>query len=283
MEKRMTIPEIVGKKQKGEKIAVLTAYDYPTSAILCEAGIDILLVGDSLAMVVQGRETTVPVTVEEMIYHSKWVVKANRCAVVVVDMPFLSYEVSIKEAVQNAGRIIKESGADAVKLEGGEEMTPVIRAMLKAGIPVMGHIGLTPQSVALFGGYKVQGKDLQSAKRLIRDAKALEEAGVFSIVLESIPLEVAKIITESIKVPTIGIGAGPFCDGQVLVTHDMLGIYKGFKPKFVKLYADLHAEMLKAVKKYISEVKEGTYPSREYSYSINPEVLKQLEEELSKD
>ncbi len=281
MEKRITIPEIIGKKQKGERITVLTAYDYPTAAILSEAGIDILLVGDSLAMVVQGRDSTIPVTVDEIIYHSKWVVKANKHAVVVVDMPFLSYEISTEEAIKNAGRILKESGADAVKLEGGEEITPTIKALLKAGIPVMGHIGLLPQSVGLIGGYKVQGRDVESAKRLIKDAKALEEAGVFAIVLESIPLEVAKHVTESIRIPTIGIGAGPFCDGQVLVTHDMLGIYKGFRPKFVKLYADLHAEMLKAVKKYISEVKEGTYPSREYSYSLSHEVLKELQEELS--
>ena len=281
MEKRITIPEIIEKKQKGERITVLTAYDYPTAATLSEAGIDILLVGDSLAMVVQGRDSTIPVTVDEMIYHSKWVVKANKHAVVVVDMPFLSYEFSTEEAIKNAGRILKESGADAVKLEGGEEIAPTIKALLKAGIPVMGHIGLLPQSVSLIGGYKVQGRDVKGAKRLIKDAKALEEAGVFAIVLESIPLEVAKHITESSRIPTIGIGAGPFCDGQVLVTHDMLGIYKGFRPKFVKLYADLHAEMLKAVKKYISEVKEGTYPSREYSYSLSHEVLKELQEELS--
>lgn len=273
---RITTAVLKEKKQKGEKITMLTAYDYATAMLLEEAGIDVALVGDSVGNVVLGFENTLAVTMDDMIHHVKAVVRGVKNTMVVGDMPFLSYHISIPEAVRNAGRFIQEGGAQAVKLEGGRERVDVIKAILDAEIPVMGHIGLTPQSVHQFGGFKVQGRDLETAKKLIEDAKALEKAGVFSIVLEGVPAALAKKITEEVAIPTIGIGAGPDCDGQVLVINDMLGFSQGRVPKFVKKFANLHPLMMEAIQAYINEVKAGTFPAEEHCYSINEEIIEKL-------
>ncbi len=254
------------KKAAGEPIVMITAYDYPTARVVDEAGVDIILVGDSLGMVVLGYENTLPVTMEEMLIHTAAVVRGSERALVVGDMPFMSYQLSPQQALDNAGRFIKEAGAHAVKLEGGEEVLEAIRKITSAGIPVMGHIGLTPQSIHRIGGYRVQGKDEEGAARLKKDAKLLEEAGCFSVVLEAVPAQLAKEITESLSIPTIGIGAGPHCDGQVLVFHDVVGIFQEFKPKFVKRYANLRQQMLDAVKSYVEEVRSGVFPDEEHSY-----------------
>ena len=255
---------------------MLTAYDYSMAAMVDEAGIDMILVGDSLGMVYLGYENTLAVTMDDMIHHTKAVVRGSSHAMVVGDMPFLSYHVSAKEAVRNAGRFVQEAGAQAIKLEGGEERLPVVRAILDAQIPVMGHIGLTPQSVNQFGGFKVQGKDLETAQKLIRDAKLLEEAGVFSIVLEGVPTKLAERITAEVNVPTIGIGAGHHCDGQVLVINDMLGMFKGHIPKFVKKFANLEPLIIDALKGYKKEVEEGTFPGEEHGFTIKDDVLEKL-------
>jgi 3-methyl-2-oxobutanoate hydroxymethyltransferase len=252
-------------KSKKEKIAMLTAYDYATATVLDESGIDIILVGDSLAMVVLGYATTLPVTMDEMIHHTKAVSRATHRAMVIGDMPFLSYQVSADEALTNAGRFLQEAGAQGVKIEGGREMAEITRRMTSAGIPVMGHLGLTPQSVHQFGGYRPQGKDRESAKRILEDALILEQAGAFSVVLECVPAVLAKNITRKLTIPTIGIGAGIHCDGQVLVINDMVGMFEKFTPKFVKQYANLNREMKKAVRQYTDEVKSGVFPSEEYS------------------
>ncbi|NLG32867.1 MAG: 3-methyl-2-oxobutanoate hydroxymethyltransferase [Syntrophomonadaceae bacterium] len=273
---RISTLNLKEKKSKGEKISMLTAYDYSMAAMLDEAGIDMLLVGDSLGNVVLGYENTLSVTMDDMVHHCKAVVRATRNAMVVADMPFLSYHISIPEAVRNAGRLIQEAGAQAVKLEGGTERIDTVKAILDAQIPVMGHIGLTPQSVYQFGGFKVQGKDLETARKLVRDAKAYEQAGAFSIVLECVPAQLAKRITEEIAIPTIGIGAGAHCDGQVLVINDMLGMYTGFTPKFVKKFANLQPAILEAVKNYINEVQQGTFPGDEHCFTINEEILDRL-------
>lgn len=273
---RITTSVLREKKRKGEKITMLTAYDYSTAIVLDEAGIDIALVGDSLGNVILGYENTLAVTMDDMVHHTKAVVRGVKNTMVVTDMPFLSYHISIPESVRNAGRLIQEGGAQAVKLEGGQERVGVIKAILDAEIPVMGHIGLTPQSVHQFGGFKVQGRDLETAKRLIEDAKALERAGVFSIVLEGVPAALAKRITEEVTVPTIGIGAGPDCDGQVLVVNDMLGLFQGHVAKFVKKFANLHPLMVEAVKSYSDEVKAGTFPATEHCYSIDEEIIDKL-------
>jgi len=249
-----------------KKITMLTAYEYSTAAMLDKCGIDAVLVGDSLGMVFQGRKDTIPVTVDEIIYHVKAVRRGVNCALVIADMPFMSYQASAREAKKNAGRIIKESGADAVKLEGGEEIIPQIKAINAMGVPVMGHIGLQPQSVKIYGGYPVQGKDKISAAQLIDSAKQLEKAGVFAIVLEKTVSETARALTAAVKVPVIGIGAGNATDGQVLVTQDMLGIFPDFKPKFVRKYADIGALSFKAVKAYIKDVKSGKFPSKKESF-----------------
>jgi 3-methyl-2-oxobutanoate hydroxymethyltransferase len=249
-------------KQQGKKITTLTAYDYPFARILDQAGIDSILVGDSLGMVVQGRETTLPVTMDEMLYHTAMVARACQRALVIGDMPFMSYQGALNDAVQNAGRFLKEAGASAVKLEGGADVCPVITALAKAGIPVQAHIGLTPQSVHQMGGFRVQ----RDEERLLKDAKDVEAAGAFSVVLEGIPSPISEKITQALKIPTIGIGAGPHCDGQVLVLHDMLGINDRFLPKFVKKYADLAAAAGKGVADYIEEVQQGRFPSDEYEY-----------------
>ena len=264
--KKMTPLSLVRMKKDGEKIAMLTAYDFPTAEVLDEAGVDAILVGDTLGMVVLGYETTLPVTVDDVIRHAAAVVRANPRALVIGDLPFLSYTVSVSEAVHNAGRLVKEAGVSAVKLEGGRAMLSVVRALHRASIPVMGHLGLTPQSILRFGGYKVQAKNSEAADRLVEAAKALEAAGCFAIVLEAIPGVVAKIVTGTLTIPTIGIGAGPHCDGQVLVTHDMLGIYDEFKPKFVKRYAMLREQMKQAFLDYVREVKGGDFPGPDHTY-----------------
>lgn len=263
---KVTVATIRKKKKEGRKIVALTAYDYFTALIMNEVEIDLILVGDSLGMVVLGYENTIPVTMEEMLHHTKAVVRGNSRCLVVGDMPFLSYHISHEEALRNAGRFIQEGGAHAVKLEGGEEVALLVKKLVGAGIPVLGHIGLTPQDILNLGGYKVQGKSIASAQKLIRDAQALEESGAFGVVLECIPSVLAGEITEKIGIPTIGIGAGPLCDGQILVTNDLLGMFDKFKPKFVKQYVDLKKITRKAFGDYKKEVEGGEFPGEEHSY-----------------
>lgn len=263
---KITILDIYRKKAEGKKITMLTAYDFPTAQIVDQAGIDMILVGDSLGMVVQGISSTLPVTMDEMLYHTRMVSRAAQTSLVVGDMPFLSYQTSIEDAILNAGRFLKEAGAEAVKLEGGIQMAPVIRAIVNTGIPVMAHIGLTPQYVHMLGGFKVQGKGEASRERLLADARAVEEAGAFSVVLEAVPAPLAKEIHDLLRIPTIGIGAGPDCDGQVLVLHDLLGLFDRFTPKFVKQYARLKDLALKAVREYKDEVESGRFPSAEHCF-----------------
>ena len=263
---KITVQDFLRKKEDRKKITMLTAYDYPFARIVDEAGIDGILVGDSLGMVVQGLENTLPVTMDEMIYHTKMVSRAVNNAIVIGDMPFMSYQAGIEDAVRNAGRFLKEAGASAVKLEGGAEVVAQIKAMTRSDIPVMAHIGLTPQSIHRMGGYKVQGKTEEAAKRLLQEAHMVEEAGAFSLLLEAIPMKLAKRITRELSIPTIGIGAGPFCDGQVLVLHDVIGMFERFVPKFVKRYANLKEEALKAIKNYREEVEKGVFPAEEQSF-----------------
>lgn len=273
---RITITGLKEMKQKGQKISMLTAYDYPMAKLIDEAGIEIILVGDSLGMVVLGYESTIPVTLEEMIHHSKAVVRGTDNCLVVADLPFLSYQVSQAQAMESAGRMLKEAGVQAVKLEGGSELALTVKNLVGAGIPVMGHIGLTPQSVNQLGGYKVQGKDLAGAKKLLEDAKALEDAGVFAVVLECVPAPLAEIITEQLSIPTIGIGAGNGCDGQVLVTHDLLGLFSGFTPKFVKKYIQLGEQIKQAFTQYKEDVGSGQFPSPEHSFGMQEDTLAKL-------
>jgi 3-methyl-2-oxobutanoate hydroxymethyltransferase len=263
---KITISAIRKMKQSGEKISMLTAYDYSTAAIMDEAGMDIILIGDSLGMVVLGYDSTLPVTMEDMIHHTKAVSRAVKRAMVIADMPFLSYHTSVREGVYNAGRLMKEAGAHGVKLEGGQEVADVVRKITSSGIPLMGHLGLTPQSVHQLGGYKVQGKDDKTARKLMEDARVLEEAGAFSLVLECVPAQLAGEISRALTIPTIGIGAGAECDGQVLVVNDMLGIFEKFTPKFVKKYAELNKDIRAAMKQYIDEVKGGAFPGKEHSF-----------------
>ncbi len=263
---RKTTADIKKMKAQGEKITVLTAYDYPLASLLEECNIDMILVGDSLGMVVLGYDTTLPVTMEDMLHHTKAVSRAAANSLIIADMPFMSYQVSRELALTNAGRFLQEAGAQAVKLEGGREQAETVRRIVAAGIPVMAHLGLTPQSIHQIGGFKVQGKNEDSAHRIIEDAKILEEAGAFSLVLECIPEKLASEITNSLTIPTIGIGAGVNCDGQVLVINDMLGIYDRFTPKHVKKYANLNLEIKKAVETYIAEVKNGVFPDSEHSF-----------------
>jgi 3-methyl-2-oxobutanoate hydroxymethyltransferase len=266
MAHKITVPEIGKMKQRGEKITCLTAYDYSFARILDEAGIDMLLVGDSVGCVVQGQVNTLAVTMDEMVYHTRAVARGRQRALLIGDMPFLSFQVSREQALLNAGRLLKEGGAEAVKLEGGVSVQETIAAIVSAGIPVMGHIGLTPQSVHRFGGYKIQGKEPKRREDLLRDALAVEEAGAFALVLEGMPMDLAKQITERMIIPTIGIGAGAHCDGQVLVIHDMLGLFHDFTPKFVKPYADLKTAMTTAVQTFIGEVREQKFPTPEHSF-----------------
>ncbi|MFQ5450749.1 MAG: 3-methyl-2-oxobutanoate hydroxymethyltransferase [Nitrospinaceae bacterium] len=273
----VTIPSILGKKNSKSKITALTAYDYSFARLLDAADIDIILVGDSLGMMSLGYENTLRVTLEEMIAHTRAVRRGIHRSLLVGDMPFMSYQVSDEQAVANAGRFLQEGGAAAVKLEGGVRMASRVEAIVRAGIPVMGHIGLTPQSVHQFGGYRVQGKNYLDARQIKRDATELQQSGVFSIVLEGIPTELAREITESLKVPTIGIGAGPHCDGQILVIHDLLGLNPDFCPKFVKRYAELGDQIKSAVGNYVEEVRSGLFPGEEHSYHLKRGSLKKVD------
>lgn len=271
-----TTTSIMQMKNSGHKISMLTAYDYTTARLLDEAGVNTILVGDSLGNVILGYEDTISVTVEDMIHHSAAVARGAKNALVVTDLPFMSYQTSVYDAVVNAGRLMKEGRAGAVKLEGGKEVCPQIKAIVSAGVPVVAHLGLTPQSINTFGGFKVQGKTEAAAKKLIEDAKAVEEAGAFLLVLECVPAKLAKLVTESINIPTIGIGAGAGCDGQVLVIYDMLGMFSDFKPKFVKHFANAGDMIREAVKTYIAEIDDGTFPAEEHCYKIDDEVIDKL-------
>ena len=264
-------------KEQGDKISMLTAYDYSTAKLMDQAGINSLLVGDSLGMVMLGYEDTLSVTMEDMIHHSRAVANGAQNALVVTDLPFMSYHISIPDAVANAGRLIKEGHAAAVKLEGGEAFSETIQAITRASIPVMGHIGLTPQSIHAFGGFKVQGKTIEAAQKILQDALAVEKAGAFAIVLEAIPADLAALITKKLTIPTIGIGAGNQTDGQVLVYQDMLGMYGEMQPKFVKRYADLGAEMNSAIQHYKTEIQQEQFPAAEHTFSIAPEIIAALE------
>lgn len=266
MKKKITIPELLQQKRDGRRIAVLTAYDYPTARLLDTAGVDVLLVGDSAGVVVAGHENTLPVTMEEMLYHVKAVVRARPRALVVADMPFMSCQAGEAEALKNCGRMLQEGGAEAVKIEGGANMASIIRAITGMDIPVMGHVGLTPQSVHRMGGYRVQGRERQ-AERIVEDAVAVQEAGAFAVVLEGIPAKLAARITDMLEIPTIGIGAGPHCSGQVLVIHDILGLCEKYSPKFVKRYADLSPLITEAARQYVSEVRDGAFPTEDHSFS----------------
>jgi 3-methyl-2-oxobutanoate hydroxymethyltransferase len=270
--RRVSIHDLKAMKQRGEKIAMLTAYDYPTARLLDEAGVSIILVGDSLGMVVLGYDSTLPVTMADMLHHVRAVVRGTQRAHVVADMPFMSYQAGPEDALRNAGRFLQEAGAQSVKLEGGVSVAETVRRLVEAGIPVMGHIGLTPQSVNQFGGYKVQGKTPAAAVKLLNDAAALEQAGAYAVVLETIPAPLGKLISERLSIPTIGIGAGPHCDGQVQVLHDMLGLYPDFVPKHAKQYAHLAEEIGRAVREYLAEVQEGRFPTERESFKMAPEA-----------
>ncbi len=275
MTKKVTVPEILSSKGK-RKLSEVTAYDYPTALLADKSGIDMLLVGDSLAMVVLGHEDTLSVGMTEMLHHTRAVSRGASRAMVIGDMPFMSYQASVEQALINAGRFMSEARAGAVKLEGGKRIVPQIRAMVESGIPVQGHIGLTPQSAAQFGGFKVQGKTAEAAKALIEDAQALAEAGCFSIVLEAVPSSIADMVTEAVDVPTIGIGAGPGCDGQVLVIHDLLGLFDRFVPRFVKKYAKLDDIIVEALTRYREEVEQSVFPGPEHSFTISEQEAKKL-------
>lgn len=270
---KTTIAQLSKMKQEGRKISMLTAYDFATASMIDEAGVDTVLVGDSLGMVILGYDSTVPVTMDEMIHHCKAVRRGIKYALLIGDMPFMSYNISKEEAVRNAGRFIKEAGCDAVKLEGGTEMADTVKAIVDAGIPVCAHIGLTPQTAVKLSGFKVQGKDAEGARELLESAKALDEAGAFMIVFECIPDAIAAQITKEISMPTIGIGAGPDCDGQVLVTNDLLGLYEKFVPKFVKQYVNLAPQIKEALAGYVKEVQSGDFPGPEHCFRMNPEEL----------
>ena len=276
---RVTITEIKEMKQRKEKIPMLTAYDYVTAKMVDEAGVPLILVGDSLGMVMLGYESTIPVTIEEMIHHTKAVVRGAKKALIIGDMPFMTYHVSVSDALYNAARFIQEGAAQAVKLEGGEVVAEKVRRLVDCGIPVMGHIGLTPQSIHQLGGFKVRGKAVEEAQKLLNDARVLEEAGAFAIVLECTPAPLSKLITERLTIPTIGIGAGPDCDGQVQVISDILGLYTDFVPKHAKQYARLAGEIKTAVSSYISEVKSLSFPTAKQSYTVDEGVIKQLKAE----
>ena len=278
MDRKRTVQDFITMKQNGEKITMLTAYDASFAALIDAAGIEMVLVGDSLGNVLLGYDSTVPVTMEEMLHHCKAVRRGVRQAFLVGDMPFMSYQVSASEAITNGGRFLKEAGCDAVKLEGGTEMCDTVKAVVRAGIPVVGHIGLTPQTASQLGGYKVQGRDADSARKLLQSAKDLEAAGVFSLVLECIPAQLSEVITRAVAIPTIGIGAGRHCDGQVLVTHDMVGMFEKHIPSFVRQYANLAAQIKKAVADYRDEVKQGVFPDDEHSFSMEINVRSLLEE-----
>lgn len=271
-----TVTTFKKAKETGEKLAMLTSYDYSTAKLVDEAGIHGILVGDSLGNVILGYEDTIPVTMEDMIHHGAAVARGAKNALVVIDMPFMSYQVGVRDALINAGRLMKEGGADAVKLEGGSEVIPQVEAIVAAGIPVMGHLGLTPQSINAFGGFKVQGKSEAAARKLIEDAKALEAAGAFAVVLECVPAKLAELVTKEISIPTIGIGAGAGCDGQILVYQDLLGMFSDFTPKFVKRYANIGELMKEAFASYKQEVAEGAFPQEEHQYKIDDDIIEKL-------
>lgn len=273
--KKVTVPEILSKKTRAARITCLTAYDYPTARLLDAAGVDIILVGDSLGMVVLGYENTLPVTMEEMLHHTRAARRGTERALLVADMPFGSFQLGVDAAVANAVRFVKEAGAEAVKIEGGEKRLELIARLVENDIPVMAHIGLTPQSVHALGGFKVQGKTLAAADELLRDARAVEAAGAFSLVLESIPAEVAERITRELRIPTIGIGAGPACDGQVLVWHDLVGLSFGVQPKFARRYADLRSLLEQAVGRFVADVTSGAFPGEAETYHLPAEVREQ--------
>jgi len=275
-EEKVTVLSLQEMKRVGRKIVMLTAYDYPTALILDEVGVDIVLVGDTLGMVVLGYETTLPVTMEDLLRHCQAVRRGVKRALLVADMPFMSFNVSEEKAIENAGRLVKEGGAEAVKVEAGQVTERAIKAISGAGIPVMGHVGLTPQRIHALGGFKVQGRNVEAAREVIEEAKRQEEAGAFAVVVESVPWQVGKVITEELEVPTMGIGAGVYCDGQVLVLHDMLGLFERFLPRFVKRYANLKEEIKKAVLKYKEEVVEGRFPDKEHSYEMPEEEVKKF-------
>lgn len=273
---RNTVTTLQKCKDEGRKFTMLTAYDYSTAKLIDEAGIDTILVGDSLGMTMLGYENTLSVTMEDMIHHTKPVVRGAQSAFVVADMPYLSYHLSVQQAVENAGRLITEGGAQAVKLEGGAQFCPEVEAMTRASIPVVGHIGLTPQSINAFGGFKVQGKSEEAARRIVEDAKALEDAGAVVVLMECVPAPVAKLVTESLRVPTIGIGCSPDCTGQVLVYQDMLGMFSGLAPKFVRRFAEVGELMIQGFKDYDAAVKDGTFPAPEHTFKLDDDVLKKL-------
>lgn len=278
--KKLLVADLWKMKEEGTKISMITAYTYPEALIVDEAGIDIILVGDSLGMVELGYEDTVPVTMDEMLHHTKAVMRGVKRAHVVGDMPFMSYNISIEQAVTNAGILYKDGGSDSVKFEGGRDFANVAEAIHRAGIPVFGHIGLTPQTAALLGGFKVQGKSIDAAKAVVDDALALEDAGAFALILEAIPQQLAKIITEKVKIPTIGIGGGAYCDGQVLVFHDMLGLFKRFTPKFVKVYAEMYDKQVEAVKEFVDDVRGEKFPAEEHSFNMKEESVEELKKAL---
>jgi len=276
MTERKTIQHIQQKKNNGQKITMLTAYDYPLASLVDAAGVDMILVGDSVGNTLLGYESTVPVTLDDVIHHSAAVARAKPNCLIIGDMPFMSYKISEEQALENCALMLQEGGSEAVKIEGAGRVVEIVRAVVDSGIPVMGHIGLTPQSIFELGGYRIQGKTAENAEKLIKQAQSLEEAGAFSIVIELVPSETAKKITESVSIPTIGIGAGPHCDGQVLVLHDMLGLFQDFKPKFVKRYANIRDVISTAVKDYCAEVREGKFPSDEFSFEMTEEETGRL-------
>lgn len=279
---KVTVLDVQKAKEEGRKLVMLTAYDYPLGLLADEAGVDIVLIGDSLGMVVMGLEGTVEVTMEDMIHHIKAVVRGCKGPLIVGDMPFMSYNTSIREAIHNAGRLVKEGGCEVIKLEGGVDFAPTIEAIVKAGIPVMGHIGLTPQTASALGGFKIQGRDAAAAKQIIDDARALQDAGVFSLILEAVPSPIGKLVAESVEVPVIGIGAGPDVDGQVLVFHDVIGLFDRFVPKFVKQYANIRKTILDALDAYKQEVVDVKFPGPEHSFKMPAEALAQLKQMIGK-
>ncbi len=278
MNRRVTVREIADLKVRGEKIPMVTAYDYPTAKLADEAEIPLILVGDSLGMVMLGHDSTIPVTMEDIIHHTKAVVRGVKRSMVVADLPFMTYQIDTAEAMRNAGRLVQEGGAHSVKLEGGVGVAETVARIVESGVPVMGHIGLTPQSVNGFGGYRVRGKDIEEAAQLIRDAVALEEAGAFAVVLELLPTSLAGAISRRLTIPTIGIGAGPYCDGQVQVLHDMLGLFTDFVPKHARQYARLAATISDALKRYASDVQDGSFPAEKESFGMDDGLMKEVEE-----
>lgn len=273
---KVTVLDVQNAKEEGRKLVMVTAYDYPFGLMADEAGVDMVLVGDSLGMVVMGLSGTVEVELEHMIHHTRAVTRGCKNPLIVGDMPFMSYNTSIRDAIINAGRLMKEGGCDVIKLEGGVDFAPTVKAIVKAGIPVQGHIGLTPQTASALGGFKMQGKDTAAAKQIIDDAKALEDAGAFSMVLEAVPAPLGKLVAEAVKIPVIGIGAGVDVDGQVLVTHDMIGLFDRFVPKFVKQYLQIRPIILDGIKEYKKEVQEATFPAPEHSFKMPEETVEQL-------